>query len=216
MSNTIFERIDSRTDFVNTWLFEMPEGIGKFELVDTVIYAIQDRIKSGATVINLSDGLRKIEGSQVVLYWYEKAGAIVLGAEFEKRAQGLVVTMVGKANKGRPPFASDLYNAVLADRKTAGGIDAIRILSDQSLSDEGIKIWERLLSQGHHISIYDANEPGKTFTEITTVTDLHKYFQDDNRNYRRWQYVISEQASNGEVRSFFNTRRMRELIPGML
>ena len=212
----IFERIDSRTDFVNTWLFEMPEGIGKFELVDTVIYSITDKIRSGATVIDLANGLRKIEGTQVVAYWYEKLGKIVLGAEFEKRAQGLVVTMIGKSNKGRPPFASDLYNAVLQDRKTAGGIDAIRILSDQALSDEGIKIWERLLAQGHHISIYDSSEPGKTFTEIKSVIDLHKYFQDDNRNYRRWQYVISEHVSNGEVRSFFNTRRMRELIPGML
>jgi hypothetical protein len=127
------------------------------------------------------------------------------------------VNAVGKFNKGRPPFATDLYDAVLADRKNiAGSVNSIRLMSDRQLSDDGIKIWQRLLAQGHKISVYNNKEPGQSFIEITSEEELLQYFQDDNINFQQWQYVISESASYAETRSFFNTRRMRELNPRML
>jgi hypothetical protein len=208
---------NSRADFESTWLTEMPEGIGSFELADTVAYGIKDRIKHGSVPVNLGNGLMKIEGVQTVYYWYEKNGNILLAIEFTKGPQALIVNAVGKFNKGRPPFATDLYDAVLADRKNiAGSVNSIRLMSDRQLSDDGIKIWQRLLAQGHKISVYNNKEPGQSFIEITSEEELLQYCQDDNINFQQWQYVISESASYAETRSFFNTRRMRELNPKML
>jgi len=68
----------SRTDFNETWLTEMPQGIGSFPMFDYLEYNIKDRIKSGSEVLDLKDDLKKIAGQQVVYYWYEKNGMILL------------------------------------------------------------------------------------------------------------------------------------------
>ena len=203
---------DSRANFNRTWLGESPEGLGSFDLVDAVVYSINDRIKYGDSPIDLGNGYKKIEGTQVVYYWIEDRNKkIVLAAEFEKAPQALVVRGIGKIVKGRPPFASDLYDAVLRDRKSIGGIDAIRIMRDTQLSDEGYSIWSKMLQMGHKIMVYDNDRPGQTMQGIETEEQLRNFFKDDDRSYRRYQYVFSESGHYGEVRSHFNTRRMREL-----
>lgn len=131
------------------------------------------------------------------------------------KPQALVVNAVGKLNKSQPPYATDLYDLVLTDRKKiAGSVNNIRILSDKTLSDAGLAIWKRLLNLGHKISVYDSENP-ETLIELENETDLLKFFQNDDRDFRRWQYVLSESAAYPETRSFFNTRRMRKLA-GML
>lgn len=210
--NTIFYPPDSRSNFNNTWLAEAPEGLGSFDLIDAVIYSIKDRIKSGSPIIALGRAFYKIEGTQVVYYWAEdKFKNITIAAEFEKAPQALVVRGIGKTTRGRPPFASELYTLVLSDRKSLGGIDAIRIMSDTQLSDEGYGIWKKLLDAGHKLAVYDKETPGKSMQDIASEEELSKFFAGGGRSFRRYQYVLSEAAHYGEVCSHFNTRRMREL-----
>ena len=198
----------SRSSFNETWLFEMPSGLGNFETYDALEYSIKDYVKSGQSPISLGNNLFKIDGQQVVYYWYELDKTITLGIQFDKKPQGLVVGLVGKNPKlkGRAPFASTLYDSVLADTK-----GSIRILSDTQLSDEGYSLWKRLLSQGHKVSLYDRDQPGKTFTTFQTPDEMDEYFKHDDTAFKRYQYVLSESTMLGETRSYFNTRRFREL-----
>jgi hypothetical protein len=152
----------SRENFNQTWLTEMPQGLGSFETFDAIEYHIRDLFRNGIKPSDLGNGLKKVELSQTMYYWYQDhTGAISLGVSLNKEPQGLVVSLTGKnpALKNRPPFASDLYNTILADNKTS----SIRLLSDESLSDEGKALWDRLFKQGHAVSIYDREQPGKTF-----------------------------------------------------
>ena len=203
----------SRSDFNQTWLFEAPEKIGHTELIDMLEYTIRDMIKNGQAVQDLGNGYKKIEGVQILLYWYEVDGKIQLVVELSKRPQALVINAVGKRNRGAKPFASDLYDLILQDRKnTPGSVNSIRIMSDTQLSDEGFKVYPRMLAQGHKISVYDRENPGQSFTEINFPEELEKYIKFDDTSFRRYQFVISESgAPYAETRSFFNTRRYREL-----
>ena len=198
----------SRTDFNETWLAEMPQDIGAFSLYDMVEYNIKDRIKSGSQVIDLPNGLKKIVGQQVVLYWYEKNGVILLGAELSIKPQGLVVSALAKNPKiSGSPYATDLYDAILNDSSRS-----IKLLSDIDMSDKAFKVWAKLLTMGHKISVYDNTSPGKSFKTISDVHELASYFKDDDSSYRKYQYVLSESGETlAETRSYFNTRRMREL-----
>jgi hypothetical protein len=46
---------------------------------------------------------------------------------------------------------------------------------------------------------------------------MDRYFGNDDTNFRQYQYVLSEAGEVlAETRSYFNTRRMRELVPGLL
>lgn len=206
--------ITGRTDFIDTWLTEAPQGLGSFSTFDQVKYAIKDRIKSGSKVTAVDSDTKKIVGSQVAYYWIESNKEIILGIELQIRPQALVVSVTGKnpKYKGKPPYASDLYNLILHDTGKS-----IRLISDDSLSDEGYAIWKRLFQQGNKISVYDRAEPGKTFTTLDSVEDMDKYFANDDTDFRRYQYVLSDSGEIlAETRSYFNTRRMRELVKGLL
>ena len=200
--------VTSRTQFNETWLTEMPEGLGKFEMFDMLQYNIKDMIKNTQTILDLGNNLKKIDLQQSVYYWYEQSGEILLGAELFKAPQGWIVQLVGKNPKirGRSPFASDLYNAILQDTKSS-----IRILSDKQLSDEGFEIWKRLFQQGHKISVYDATNPGKTFQTFDNINDFDTYFKNDDTTFQRYQYVLTENSYLAETRNNFNNRRYREL-----
>lgn len=205
----------SRTDFNETWLTEMPMGLGTFETYDMLEYNIKDLLKNNITPEDLGNGYKKIDLSQTMFYWYEDKNMIILGVELAKKPQGLVVQLTGKnpRYKGKPPFASDLYQLVIHDNKAK----SLRLLSDESLSDEGKQIWDRLFSMGLNVSVYDRENPGKSFKTFKTKKEMDKHFELDNTDFKRYQYVLSESGEMlAETRSYFNTRRYRELIPGLL
>lgn len=197
----------NRSDFNATWLLEMPKNIGSFQLFDMLEYNIKDRVQSGSNVADLGNGLKKIVGQQVAYYWYEDKGQILLGAELAIAPQGLVVTGLAKNHRmSGPPYASDLYDAILNDSGRS-----IKLLSDTDMSENVFEVWARLLTMGHHISVYDNSNPGQSFNTVNTIDELKKYFQ-DNESYRKFQFVLSESGEMlAETRSYFNTRRMREL-----
>jgi len=198
----------SRTDFVDTWLAEMPSGLGSFETYDALEYSIKDLLKNKANKQQVSQDFFKIDLNSSVYYWFEKNNQILLGVQLDKQPQGLVVSLTGKnpVKQGMPPYASDMYALILKDNDKN-----IRILSDTQLSDEGYNIWKTLLSKGFKVSVYDRAEPGKTFQTFDTIDQMNNYFQDDDTDYERYQFVLSEQKNIAECRSFFNTRRYREL-----
>lgn len=206
----------SREDFNQSWLTEMPEGLGKFETFDALEYHINDLIKNNVVPENLGNNVEKIELSQTVYYWVrDKNGAIVLGVELEKTPQALIVMLTGKnpKYKGKPPYASDLYKFILDDNKHL----SLRLMSDISLSDEGKAIWDRLFQSGLSVSIYDRDNPGRSFTSLNSKEEMDQYFKNDDANFKRYQYVISESGEMlAETRSFFHIRRFREQVKGML
>lgn len=201
--------MDSRTRFNQSWLTEMPSGLGSFETYDALVYSIKDRIKQGSEVRSLGNGLYKITGQQVLYYWVGATDRIDIGVELEITPQALVVNLTGKnpSLRGKPPYASNLYLAILKDSDRS-----IRIMSDKQLSDEGYGIWKRLLRSGNTVSVYDNQDPGQTFKTFDKVEDLDRYFANDDTDFMRYQYVLSQPGEMlAETRSYFNTRRYREL-----
>lgn len=198
----------SRSDFNQTWLIESPEGHGSFETFEAIEYNIRDRIKNGASPIALGNNLFKIEGNQIKFYWYQKEGAILLGVELFIRPQGMSVNLIGKnpKTKSSPPFSSDLYLAILKDNNKS------LLFSDTQMSNDGLNIWKRLVTNGYPVSVYDRAAPGKSFKTFTDASELDEFVKDDDRDFRRYQYVLSLPGETlAETRSHFNTRRYREL-----
>lgn len=199
-----------RTEFNDTWLFEMPSGKGIFPAYEPLINNIKEVVELNESAIQkLAGGLNKLQSNDVVFYWYGDVAAIELGSELVMRPQGLVVRLTGKnpALKGKAPFASDLYSIILKD---AG--KNIRLLSDIELSDEGYDIWKTLLKRGHKVSVYDAKQPGVTRRSFDTIEQMDEYFKHDDKTYHRYRYVLSESTKKLlNIVTEFNIRRHREL-----
>ena len=204
---------DPRENFSNTFLTESPEGIPKTELVDKIEYFINDHKKAKTYPIqDLPNGLKKIEGQQVLFYWFEDThGKMTIGVELEKAPFAAIVREIGKYNKGQPPFASDLYAAIIHDL-----YGSLRLTSDTQLSDEGLNIWKRLINNGFKVSVYNASNPGQTFSSVSSTDELDKFYKVDDRAYRQYQYVISESAHSVEIKHLFETRRFKELTTRLL
>jgi hypothetical protein len=199
----------SRTNFNESWLSEMPNGIGGTETYSAVNFNIRERIKYGSQVTKVNDNLFKIIGHQTAYYWYQENDVITLGTELQITPQALVVTMTGKnpSYNKKPPYASDLYNGILQDNDIA-----IRLYSDTKLSDEGYSIWKRLFKMGNNVSIYDSNSPGTSFKTFHSQSEMDQFFEKNSPEHERYQYVLSRKGEMlAETNSFFNTRRYREL-----
>ena len=204
------ERLGSnREDFIKTWLTEMPQGIPSMALFNELQHAIKERIKLGSEVIDLGNNLRKIMGQQIVFYWYEKDGVILLCAELEIRPQGLIVDGVAKnPDISGSPYATDLYSAILNDSGKA-----IKLIGDGKMTSDGLQIWKKLLSMGHVIGVYDQDHPGQSFTILSSETDLDRFFSMDDIDFQKYRFVLSESNEMiAETNSYFTTRRMRELV----
>jgi hypothetical protein len=205
-----------RTDFNESWLSEMPSGLGSYSSFDGVERTIKEFKKSGLEIKNLGNNLNKIDADTVIIYWYEKDGEIQLGTELGIKNQCLMVNMTGKNPKfkGKPPYASDLYNAILKDTN-----ENLRLTSDKTLSDEGYGIWKKLFKLGHTISLYNTSDDAKIGSSLITlisIEDMDKYFKDNDSNYEKYQYVLSENSvSLALVRSQFILREYWESVPGM-
>jgi hypothetical protein len=213
-SMKLFEifNLSSRESFTESWVKEMASGLGSFETYDAITYSIRDFLKNGLKPKTVKDDTFKIDVAQSVFYWVGTADGvnIKLAVELRKESEALVVTMLGKQRdlKGKPPFASDLYALIVKDYD-----ENIRIRSDKFLSDEGYAVWKKLVSSGFKVSVYDADEPGKSFKTFDSPSELDSFFKHDDSDYERYQFVLSESIMNlMRVRSSFNLRKHRETV----
>jgi hypothetical protein len=210
-----FENIDIRTNFITTFLLEMPEKVLVGDSYNIIVNDINELMLDNTyPVTKIQNNLYKIEGNQIIYYWYGTQNNISLGIELEKRPQALVVRYIGKNPelKGRTPFASELYNEILKDQQSP-----IRLMSDDKLSDEGYGIWKKLFSAGHRIGVYNKKNPGHTFQKLSSQEEMDNFFgmnkfSKDPILYKNYQYVILESSGlSSEAKIFFSNRRIWEI-----
>jgi hypothetical protein len=198
--------LDSRLDFNDTWLCEMPQRIKSRPMLSDIVNSIVDALDySNKPPVNFGNGYYKLQGSQIVYYWYKEQN-INMAIELSIKPQGFMVNGVGKS-PDCPIYASEFYEFILKDIRNLN-INSL-LFSDIQMTDDGKEIWDRLLNDGHKILIYDVDNPTNIFV-ASSINDLDKYFDDDLK-YQNYRFILSESTNLWEVKAFFNTRRMREL-----
>ncbi len=188
----------------------MPSGLGSFETYDTLEYSIKDFLKHGVHP-KVNGNLCKIDAGDKLFYWL--GDKIDVATELRVKPEGLVVSITGKnpALRGKPPFASDLYSAVLKDSKKN-----LKLFSDDQLSDEGFSMWKNMVELGAKVSVFDVREPGKSFKTFDSASELEDFFKPDDSDFRRYRFVLSEDVMGFlSMRSSFRLRMLRESTPGM-
>jgi hypothetical protein len=204
----------SRENFENSWINESPYGIKEIPTYKSLSEQIKDLIDNGMTPVDIGNGLMKIDMSQLVYYWYQSNdGKIILGVGLEKKPQALEVFITGKSpDIYGEPYASELYKNILKNTNKS-----VRLRSDQTMSEDGKKIWKRLIDDGVNVSIYDAQNPGQTFNTFTNPSQIDHYFSYNDSDFKRYRYVLSDDGEMlAETRAFFLIRKFREQTKGLL
>lgn len=197
----------SRTEFIESWLMEMPELTDNLEAYDILSWTIKDRISGGETPTEVKPGIYKL-GNQIVLYWIGPPTRVDLAIELAQKAQSMVINLTGKNPQLRhkSPHATDLYTVILDDNQTS------LIISDASLSEAGAAIWKRLVQMGYYVTVYNTEKPGHSRQTFKSPQELDAFLARDDSDYKKWRFVLSKPGMQiGETVSAFNTRRYREL-----
>jgi hypothetical protein len=204
--------LDSREKFDKSFLIESLEKTGPrndFSFLLTLINEKKQYFPNSVTKVK--DNWIKYQSKEILLFWYEDNNEIYIAAEFSIDPYILTVNIIGKNLKFKKsyPYASDLYSEVLEDSKSNN--PAIKLYSDKSLSEEGFKIWQRLLDKGHKISVYDVSDKNHIeLQKITNIDDLKKYHMQDPE-FQKYRYVISETSYTSDLNHFFVLREYRRL-----
>lgn len=176
---------DSRTDFTETWLAEMPEFAGTLDTFPSMLAGLNDFLKHGHTPVDLGKNVFKIHINEISTYWVEHEHLPVLIVEIKAAPEACQINMTGKKAEqfGRAPYASDLYELILKDNVTP------LLISDEYLTDSSFEVWARLLKGGKKISVYDVKSVD--LIPITSVEQLKTYYHPTGNRFR---FAISESA----------------------
>ena len=172
-----------KTSFNEYWLFESPMSTGHsaHNPYEDLIYIIEENVKNGQQIIDISSSLKKIIINDSVIYWIENNNVTDIVTEFRKVPSGLYVEVTGK-RPGSTTFASDFYKMVLQD---SGKL----IFSGDVLSDQGVGIWKQLLKHGNKIFVYNTDNALDRQT-INSEEDLLRYFR-GSVDYKKYRFVLS-------------------------
>ena len=206
MQNKFFT--GDRNNFDESWLIESPFITASAANSYRVLSELIGQFVKTDSVINLSNNINMIDQGSVKFFWIGSAENIDVACEFSSRAECYIEMLVGRNPElSGPPYASDLYIGILAATKKP-----IKLISDSLLSGDGLNLWKRLLSMGHTISVYDSNNPGKSFSSFNNMDDLTKFCSNTNMAYTRYQYVLTESSDMlAETAHSFAIRRYREI-----
>jgi hypothetical protein len=201
VDSDVSENKNDISDFQQTFLRESPEELPADPL--SVFTTLDEIIKSipKEDVEDLGDNFKAYVGNLTVTVWYEISGQVILGAQFTRTPYGLEVARNPGATD-KSVFASELYLKVLQYLK--GTI----IISSNILSQQGFKVWERLLKQGHTIKCYDYKTLEK-FT-ISTPEELKQYWG-KGKDFQKYRYALSENKGIN-VDSLFSIYIMKKNI----
>jgi hypothetical protein len=200
---------DSRKIFYDSWIKESPQRTKPRNDLSAITRSI-DEFSEYYQEEQLPNGLYKLATNDKLFIYGKLNDTIVIAVEFEIMSGNLSVVSSAKSQEisNQSPYMSEVYLTALRVAKSK----SIRFESDKTLTDDGFKVWARLLTAGHTISVYDTTNPGQSLTTISTVDDLRQFW-DYDINFRRYKFILSEDKRHwlDTVYSPFSTRRLREL-----
>ena len=177
--------------FHKLFLTEMPVRLNGSNDFGAQLEMIRENLRYNPQVTKLAPSVYKTENGSQITYWYgdQDAKTVQLICDVNMHGNFVKVELTSKNPSippGNPPYASELY-AIIKDDSTNKNLV---LTSDQFLSDEGTKIWARLLTAGHHIGVYDTQSKKYVLTSVENVEQLSQYIGDFSM--AKYIFVISE------------------------
>jgi hypothetical protein len=197
--------------FKKSFLSESPKNIGKGHgyMCQWLSKIIHEFLDNGYAQIAVTNNCFKMETKIEVYYWIvNEQNEIILATTLEKSPFAVIVRALGKDERyvHRAPFAYELFEIIINDTKSP-----LRLMSDESITIDGYKNWEKLFDLGYKIFVYN-NEPnaGQSMQQIKSKEEMNSFYSTEGE-YSNWQYVISESVNLDYVIGPFGLRRLREL-----
>jgi len=178
--------------FFNVFLSEMPWRIAGSNAFEAQLEMLKENQRNyPENQKSIGDGIHKITVGDQTTYWMGSSDlsevAVIVDTENDGKFCKVVLTSKNPSMPhGASPYASDLY---LVIKKDIGTLNMV-FTSDNMLSDDAMKLWNRLLSQGYALSVYDTSIHRYALNHVKTKDELMSYFGDVDK--QKYVYVLSE------------------------
>jgi hypothetical protein len=176
--------------FYHMFLAEMPVKLNGNNDFDIQLEIIRENLRYNPEVSEVRPGICKIQNDDHYTYWVGDSTAqnvyLIVDVVIDHKFAKIKLTSKNpKLSPGSQPYASDLYLIIQND------LDSNVVLSsDKFLSDDGEKIWKRLVSNGRRISVYDSSTNKYVLDKIETADQLSSYIGGFDKE--KYLFVISE------------------------
>ena len=176
--------------FYDIYLSEMPMRVNGSNDFDAQLEMVRENLKYNNDVEVIAPGVYKTTNDNQVTYWHGDASAsnvsIIVDTEIFNNFQKVTLTSKNPSAGKNAVYASDLYAIIKNDSLASNLVFA----SDNMMSDDAVKLWSRLISQGHKISVFDSNSGKYVLTPVTTQDELQSFVGSSEKH--RYIFVMSE------------------------
>lgn len=196
--------ISDYDSFYYMFLAEMPQRMPGNNDFLAQLGMLQENIQYDADkVVEVSANVFKILIDTQTTYWVgtSDASMVSLIVDTETIGKYCKITLSSKNPSiaaGSPPYASDLYSLISKDMAN----EQLAFTSDETLSSEAERLWQRLFTQGKKISVYDKEAHKYILQPINSKEDLLTYMGGPDK--KKYVFVLSETAEKqrGIIHSF--------------
>lgn len=189
--------------FYNIFLAEMPQTLNGGNDFQAQLEMIRENLQYNDEVTELAPSVYKTQNGDQTTYWVGDAEAemVSLIVDTEQHGSFRKVVLTSKNPEiaaGTPPFASDLYVIIKEDSAT----DSLVFTSDEFLSSDGTKLWQRIVSQGYKVAVYDTQAHQYVLSQVTDPESMLAYLGSADK--RKYIFVMTESMKRlrGVIQSF--------------
>lgn len=177
--------------FYKVFLTEMPWKVAGSNDFEFQIEALQEMINDGHQIISVTPSIFKIESGDQITFWYGNSDATSVALIVDTNVEGTICKVVLTSKNpsiaaGSKPFASDLYVTIMRHLKMSN----IAFSSDGMMSDDAIRLWSRLISLGHTISVFNTATHNYELIKVNSIEELNNFI--GGPDMQKYIYVISE------------------------
>lgn len=181
--------------------FRNAGGCWKVGYLSILLSDLNNFLKHGIEKKKVKQNIFKLTSDSIGYYWCEDDEQPVLIVEVKIQPDAVSVYMLGKKSEvfGKPPYASDLYEAILSDSGKS------ILISDEYLTDQSFDVWAKLLKDGKTISVYDTKTAD--IQKIDSADALKTFYHPSGNRFR---FVLSENTlKESGIRADFSRYRFR-------
>ena len=181
----------------------MPQVLNGGNDFEAHVEMLRENLRYNAEVDQLSTNVFKTTNGAQTTYWIgdAKAASVSIIVDTTSHANFRKVELTSKNPSipaGAAPFASNLYMIIKDDSSS----ENLVFTSDEFLSNDGEKLWNRLANSGGVVSVYDTSINQYVLKSIQNKNELSNYLGDTDK--RKYLFVLSEsiQEARGAIHSF--------------
>ena len=176
--------------FYDVFLVEMPMRLNGGNDFESQLEMIQENLKYNDNVEVIAPNVFKTVNDNQITYWCGDSTAtnvsIIVDTEIHGTFQKIVLTSKNPKLGKTAIYASELYCIIKDDAAATNLVFS----SDEFISDDAIRLWSRLVAQGHKIAVFDSVSGKYILSPISSQDELLSFV--GNQDRRRYVFVMSE------------------------